>query len=75
MEDLIIDTELVAFDRETNKYLPFQTLTQRSRKWVTEKDLDIKICICAFDLLYLNATPKLKEPHIVRRALLHQSLN
>ena len=37
--DFILDAELVAFDVENDKILPFQLLTQRSRKNVTSTDL------------------------------------
>ncbi len=67
----ILDSELVAYDHVNNRILPFQNLTQRSRKNVTEEDLKTKICICAFDLLYLNGKSLLKEPFIKRRETLH----
>jgi DNA ligase-1 len=38
---------------------------------VTEEDLKTKICICAFDLLYLNGKSLLKETFTRRRELLH----
>jgi len=69
----IIDSELVAFDNEKEKILPFQTMTQRSKKNVTSDDLKIKLCIYAFDLLYLNSTPLINEDFITRRAKLHSS--
>lgn len=45
IENFIIDSELVAFDIEKNQILPFQTLANRSRKHVNEKDLKTKIAI------------------------------
>ena len=54
INNFIVDSELVAFDTEQNIILPFQALTQRSRKHVNETDLKTKIAIQAFDLLYLN---------------------
>jgi DNA ligase 1 len=38
---------------------------------VTEEDLKTKICICAFDLLYLNGRSLLKETFTERRKQLH----
>lgn len=67
VSNFILDSELVAYDHVNNRILPFQTLTQRSRKNVTEEDLKTKICICAFDLLYLNGRSLLKESFSVRR--------
>lgn len=75
VDNFILDSELVAYDHVNNRILPFQILTQRSRKNVTEEDLKTKICICAFDLLYLNGRSLLKEPFVVRRDILHQNLN
>jgi DNA ligase-1 len=71
VEDFILDSELVAYDTVNDRILPFQVLTQRSRKNVTEEDLKTKICICAFDLLYLNGASLLKETFTERRAALH----
>ena len=41
---------------------------------MTEEDLKTKICICAFDLLFLNGKPLLKEPFVARRETLHTNL-
>eukprot|EP00347_Sterkiella_histriomuscorum_P013388 403364898 len=49
-------------------------LTQRSRKNVTEEDLKTKICVCAFDLLYLNGNSLLKENFLTRRTLMHSNI-
>jgi DNA ligase 1 len=38
---------------------------------VTEEDLKTKICICAFDLLYLNGKSLLKKTFTERRQALH----
>ena len=38
---------------------------------MTEEDLKTKICICAFDLLYINGRKLLKEPFHLRRELMH----
>lgn len=75
VDNYILDSELVAFDHVNNRILPFQILTQRSRKNVTEEDMKTKICICAFDLLYLNGKSLLKEPFINRREALHKNLH
>mmetsp|Transcript_39001 Transcript_39001/g.37309 ORF Transcript_39001/g.37309 Transcript_39001/m.37309 type:complete len:539 (-) Transcript_39001:30-1646(-) len=69
----ILDSELVAFDTVQQKILPFQLLTQRSRKNVTSEDLKTRICIFAFDLLYFNGESLLKRPLLERRARLHSA--
>ena len=75
VENFILDSELVAYDTVNDRILPFQILTQRSRKNVTEEDLKTKICICAFDLLYLNSKSLLKETFATRREHLHTNFS
>lgn len=50
----MLDCEAVAFDRDTMKLLPFQELSRRKRKDVKTEDITVKVCLFAFDLLYLN---------------------
>lgn len=72
VQDFILDAELVAYDKVNDKILPFQTLTQRSRKNVKQEDLETIVCLEAFDLLYLNGESLLKANFIDRRAKLHK---
>ena len=53
-ESFIIDCEIVPFDKNTNKILPFQILTTRSRKNVNVEDISIHVCMFLFDIIYLN---------------------
>lgn len=69
----IIDCEAVAWDRVQKKILPFQVLSTRRRKDVTESEIKVRICLFAFDLLYLNGKPLLKENLIERRRLLQEN--
>lgn len=71
IQDFIIDSELVAYDKEKDQIRPFQVLTTRSKKNVTEKDMTIQVCIFAFDLLYLNGKSLLKDNFVDRRKLMH----
>ncbi|KAK6341361.1 hypothetical protein TWF696_008439 [Orbilia brochopaga] len=59
----ILDCETTAVDKDTGKLLPFQTLMTRKRKDVAIEDVKIKVCVYAFDLLFLNG-----------EALVHKSL-
>ncbi|KAK6501497.1 hypothetical protein TWF481_009335 [Arthrobotrys musiformis] len=59
----ILDCETTAVDKETAKLLPFQTLMTRKRKDVAVEDVKVKVCVYAFDLLFLNG-----------EALVHKSL-
>lgn len=55
----MLDCEAVAFDRETDKLLPFQELSRRKRKDVKAEDVTVQVCLFAFDLLYLNGEVRL----------------
>lgn len=53
-ESFVLDAEAVAWDREQERVLPFQMLMTRKRKDVKEEDVKIRVCVFAFDLLFLN---------------------
>jgi DNA ligase-1 len=63
----VLDCEVVAYDREKNKILPFQILSTRARKGVSLNTIKVQVCLFAFDLLYLNGHPLLHEQLNVRR--------
>ncbi len=67
----VLDCEAVAFDSETQRILPFQVLSTRKRKDVATKDITVQAHIFAFDLLYLNGEPLIRESLQKRRELLH----
>jgi hypothetical protein len=50
----VLDAEAVAIDRTTGKLMPFQELSKRKRKDVKVEDIQVRVCLFAFDLLYLN---------------------
>nr|XP_060507589.1 DNA ligase 1 isoform X2 [Panthera onca] len=50
----ILDTEAVAWDGEKKQIQPFQMLTTRKRKEVDAADIQVQVCLYAFDLIYLN---------------------
>ena len=50
----MLDAEAVAIERSTGKLLPFQELSKRKRKDVKVEDIQVKVCLFAFDLLFLN---------------------
>ena len=50
----VLDAEAVAIDRTTGKLLPFQELSRRKRKDVKVEEIQVWVCLFAFDLLYLN---------------------
>ena len=54
MKSFVLDAEAVAFDVKENKLMPFQELSKRKRKDVKVEDIQVRVCLFAFDLLYLN---------------------
>ena len=50
----VLDCETVAWDLTEKKVLPFQQLMTRKRKDVKIEDVTVKVCVFAFDLLFLN---------------------
>ncbi|KAF9597190.1 hypothetical protein IFM89_016331 [Coptis chinensis] len=73
VRSFVLDCEVVAYDREKQKILPFQVLSTRARKGVVMSDITVKVCIFAFDILYLNGQSLLQEQLKVRRELLYNS--
>ncbi|XP_057866255.1 DNA ligase 1 isoform X2 [Cryptomeria japonica] len=69
----VLDCEVVAFDREKHKILPFQVLSTRARKGVIISDIKVQVCIFAFDMLSLNGQPLLQEQLKKRRECLYNS--
>ncbi|KAM7536251.1 hypothetical protein Aperf_G00000083995 [Anoplocephala perfoliata] len=66
----IIDSEAVAWDVDAQQIMPFQVLSTRKRKDVQEEDVKVRVCIYAFDLLYLNGVSLTEQPLRKRRELL-----
>lgn len=51
----------MAIDKDTAKLLPFQELSRRKRKDVKVEDIKVRVCLFAFDLLYLNGEVRVPE--------------
>ncbi|PUZ38512.1 hypothetical protein GQ55_9G203200 [Panicum hallii var. hallii] len=73
VKSFVLDCEIVAYDREKQKILPFQILSTRARKGVTISDIKISVCTFGFDILYINGQPLLQEQLKVRREHLYNS--
>ena len=71
IENFILDSEIVAYDPQQEKILPFQNLSTRSRKGVKLEDVEVSVCIFAFDLIYMNDKSLLSDTLESRRELLH----
>ncbi|KAG8367555.1 hypothetical protein BUALT_Bualt16G0084000 [Buddleja alternifolia] len=82
IKSFVLDCELVAYDREKQKILPFQVRTScklgfllltRARKNVVMNGIKVDVCIYAFDILYVNGQELLQERLDVRREHLYKS--
>lgn len=69
----ILDSEVVAFDRDAQRILPFQYIQQRARKHVSLDDLKTNVLIVAFDILYWRGEPLTRKPLAERRAILRDA--
>ncbi|KAI9737060.1 MAG: hypothetical protein M1834_000650 [Cirrosporium novae-zelandiae] len=72
-KSFVLDCETVAWDVEEKKVLPFQHLMTRKRKDVKVEDVKVKVCVFAFDLLFLNGESIVKKTLRERRELLQSS--
>lgn len=69
-KSFVLDCETVAWDLVEKKVLPFQQLMTRKKKDVKIEDVKVKVCVFAFDLLFLNGEAMVKKPLRERRELL-----
>jgi len=65
----VLDTEVVAYNRETNQFVPFQILSTR-KKTESEENAKVKVIVQAFDLMYLNGESLLDHTLSERRDLM-----
>ncbi|PWN54495.1 ATP-dependent DNA ligase [Violaceomyces palustris] len=70
IQSFIMDAEVVAIGME-GELLPFQTLSNRSRKDVNLHDVKVKVGVFAFDLMFLDGKSLLKTSFRNRRNLLY----
>ncbi|KAG2159844.1 ATP-dependent DNA ligase [Suillus bovinus] len=68
----VLDAEAVAIDKTSGRLMPFQELSKRKRKDVKVEDIQVKVCLFAFDLIYLNGEPLLQKSLSERRELLRE---
>jgi DNA ligase-1 len=70
-KDLIAEGEVVAINPENNKYLPFQSLMRRRRKYnIQEITAAYPVILNLFDLLYYDGSDMTHAPLLERRKLL-----
>ncbi|MBW3015455.1 ATP-dependent DNA ligase [Candidatus Woesearchaeota archaeon] len=73
-ESFIIDSEAIGFDPLTNRYLPFQNISQRIRRKYDVHELAKKLPVelNIFDILYYGDVNMLKMPLLERRAFIEK---
>ncbi|KAI1176282.1 ATP-dependent DNA ligase [Nemania sp. FL0916] len=74
-KSFVLDCETVAWDVTEKKVLPFQQLMTRKKKDVKVEDVKVKVCVFAFDLLFLNGEAVVEKSLRERRELLHGAFN
>lgn len=72
-KSFVLDCETVAWDCVEKKVLPFQQLQTRKRKDVKVEDIKVKVCVFAFDLLFLNGEAVVTKSLRDRRELLRNA--
>ena len=73
-KSFVLDCETVAWDVEKKSVLPFQQLMTRKKKDVKSEDVKVKVCVFAFDLLFLNGEALVKRPFRERRDLMYGAI-
>ena len=70
----IIDTEVVGYNPKTNKYLPFQNISQRIKRKhdINKLSKELPVEINVFDVLYLDGKELLHKPQKKRREILEK---
>ena len=67
----ILEGEAIAYNPQTEEFLPFQETTKRRRKYKIEEMAEkLPLVMFAFDLLYLNGQDITSRPYEERRKLL-----
>ncbi len=72
-KEIIFEGEAIAYDEDTQSFLPFQTTITRKRKHgVTAKAKEIPLVLFAFELLYADGVDYTQKPFHERRKMLEK---
>ncbi|KAL8705986.1 MAG: hypothetical protein Q9201_000930 [Fulgogasparrea decipioides] len=74
-KSFVLDCETVAWDIVEKKVLPFQQLMTRKRKDVKVKDVIVKVCVFAFDMLFCNGEAIVEKSLRERRELMQKAFS
>lgn len=73
VQTMICEGEAIAYDPNTDSFLPFQETVKRKRKHGIEQAMEeFPLRVFVFDLLYLNGQDMLSEQYIKRRRTLSE---
>jgi DNA ligase 1 len=71
VQDLIVEGEAIAYDEQTDTYLPFQETVKRKRKHdIEEVAAELPLRLVLFDILYRNGSSLMDKPQQDREKLL-----
>ncbi len=72
-KSVIMEGEAIAYNPQTEEFLPFQETTKRRRKYKIEETAKALPLVCfAFDILYLDGEDVTGKPEVERRKLLEK---
>ena len=72
-KSVILKGEEIAYNPQTEEFLPFQETTKRRRKYkIEEKVKELPLVMFAFDVLYLDGKDITQKPYSQRRKLLEK---
>ncbi|MGI0032179.1 MAG: ATP-dependent DNA ligase [Nitrososphaeraceae archaeon] len=75
LRNFIIEAEVVAINKYTEEFLPFQELMHRRRKYDIDKNVEnYPVSVNVFDILYASGRDKTNLPYLERRALLKDTI-
>ncbi|KIL65988.1 hypothetical protein M378DRAFT_76250 [Amanita muscaria Koide BX008] len=70
ISSFIMDSEIVAVDPHTSQLKSFQELSNRAKKYVNLEEIQVPVCVFAFDLMYLNGDILIEKGYRERGHLL-----
>ena len=73
VKSFVLDTEVVAFNRETDQFVPFQVLSTRKKTEESAETAKVQVIVQAFDLMYLNGKSLLNATLAERRKLMKEN--
>ena len=70
VSSFVLDAEVVAFNRETKQFVPFQVLSARKRTKESAESAKVHVTVQEFYLMYLNGKSLLDKTLTERRELM-----